>query len=916
MHQKAFIYLFFVLGVSWFGFTQKKTSTISAKLETIKIQFENQDYSTITSEAKKSPKSLAKNTNDSLKLAETLHFQGNAFYETQDYFNAIIYFDKGIKTIPNNNEGLNLKGKLLLDKSYAEEDLQMENAAYKTTKEAENVFSNLKDCDLNYFLDTYIKLSSHAAYINFFDDAEFYLKKAEDLITKHEPWNKTSPDEASKKVLLLYKKIYLYHLSGEENKLINHLKVLENLKKQQQFNAIENLMLAASLNCVGDFYLNNKDKFEKNTALKKGGYYLDKALDIIDKNNYSNSYIQFLFNKAKQSRYSEKFKEALELNSKIIDLAGENDYRIPFFLGQRTMIFIDMNDKKNALDTYKKMVVNIHSDSIKLKRDYSNFKPSTNINHSGLLLDIADELNSKFSNDSVMLKQTANYYTLGLKQLQNSYQQEVYSDRIKTYYDRAIKGILKSKTLGYNNLNFKQILNNIENIENKLAWKAFLKNRNLTKLSLPDSIFESEKYIRNQLVNARNNNDSLQIITLNKFLEKRKNQLEKTFPSISKYAYSEFNIENLQHKLDEETLIIKYKKIDSLLFVFGISKNNIAFKTITFSNNEINKIKNYINLLKNKKSDKVLAQNIFKILIPFDIKNYKKLTFLQDDILHHLPFETLVNNNQYLVTNFNINYASYLAFVNYDGDSKLKNTFDNLYVFSPTYLKNDISNERNASQQLLGANNESTAISKLFRSTHFKNNQATKHNFINYSNQAHVLHLAMHANIDNEKPELSYFEFYGDSVNSKLYLEELYALKLKANLAVLSACNTGSDLSKNHLGNVSLQRAFTLAGVPATVSSLWNVPDTATEFIMTRFYENLKKGFSKSEALQLAKKQYLNSHTDANMSAPYFWAGFIISGDTSPIMAETNVNLYVWYILGIIAFGIVLFMLFQNFKKR
>jgi CHAT domain-containing protein len=115
----------------------------------------------------------------------------------------------------------------------------------------------------------------------------------------------------------------------------------------------------------------------------------------------------------------------------------------------------------------------------------------------------------------------------------------------------------------------------------------------------------------------------------------------------------------------------------------------------------------------------------------------------------------------------------------------------------------------------------------------------------------------------------------------------LYGLSLGAELAILSACNTGNGFEKN--GNLeSFQRAFTFAGVPTTVSSLWEVPDSSTEQIMVLFYKNLKKGQTKSEALRNAKLSFRNKYAYSKLSAPYFWAGFVIYGNDAPIANEPS----------------------------
>ena len=294
-----------------------------------------------------------------------------------------------------------------------------------------------------------------------------------------------------------------------------------------------------------------------------------------------------------------------------------------------------------------------------------------------------------------------------------------------------------------------------------------------------------------------------------------------------------------------------------------------------------------------------MAHLLFKKLIPFQIKTTQNLFIVADQNLHHLPFETLIDAEQnYLIHNYNISYASYLVFIN---QRKVASENHQLKAFLPNY-----------SSKLQGANEEVKNIVKFFPSKIYNYELASKNSFLKNSKNASIMHLAMHAEIDHKKPELSHFLF-SDNEEDKLYLEELYGLKLNSDLAVLSACNTGSGSINNNLALVSLQRAFNFSGVPSTVSSLWEIPDEATKEIMIYFYENLSKKMPKNKALRLAKQRYLESKTDSNVKVPYYWAGLVVSGDVHPISISDSYNFY-WIIALVLAcLGLVLF---QFFKKR
>jgi len=121
----------------------------------------------------------------------------------------------------------------------------------------------------------------------------------------------------------------------------------------------------------------------------------------------------------------------------------------------------------------------------------------------------------------------------------------------------------------------------------------------------------------------------------------------------------------------------------------------------------------------------------------------------------------------------------------------------------------------------------------------------------------------------------------------------------RVDLAVLSACETGLGKVEGGEGVLGLQRAFQLAGARTAVTSLWKVPDAATQALMTRFHQNLwEKKMGKVEALRdaqiwLIKEGWKHPELDlrgglvrpevklkeGDRISPFYWAAFVLSGD-------------------------------------
>ena len=103
--------------------------------------------------------------------------------------------------------------------------------------------------------------------------------------------------------------------------------------------------------------------------------------------------------------------------------------------------------------------------------------------------------------------------------------------------------------------------------------------------------------------------------------------------------------------------------------------------------------------------------------------------------------------------------------------------------------------------------------------------------------------------------------------------QELSAMNFgNVDMVVLSACQSGLGETTGE-GVFGLQRGFKLAGANSLLMTLWKVDDEATKLLMTEFYKNLIKGYSKIASLRNAQ-QYLRSISHYNL--PEYWAGFIL----------------------------------------
>jgi CHAT domain-containing protein len=147
-----------------------------------------------------------------------------------------------------------------------------------------------------------------------------------------------------------------------------------------------------------------------------------------------------------------------------------------------------------------------------------------------------------------------------------------------------------------------------------------------------------------------------------------------------------------------------------------------------------------------------------------------------------------------------------------------------------------------------------------------------------------IVHFAAHARLDDTHPELSglvlsLVDSRGEAQDGLLRLHEIYnRMSLRADLVVLSACETAIGADVPGEGLMGLARGFFAAGAARIVASLYKVDDDAASELMTWFYEEMLTGERQAPAAALRAAQ-LKMLGQARWQDPYWWSGFAAYGE-------------------------------------
>jgi CHAT domain-containing protein/tetratricopeptide (TPR) repeat protein len=440
--------------------------------------------------------------------------------------------------------------------------------------------------------------------------------------------------------------------------------------------------------------------------------------------------------------------------------------------------------------------------------------------------------------------------------------------------------------------------------------------------NLNTDLFEKESSVKRSItrlsLKASQINDSTQLEKLKIIIRDNEIMLGKIQDNINKlpgyrekkFAQSIPSIEKLQKNLSNKSAILSYHLIEKKLIIFCIKKEEFSYTQQSIDTSFYNYITLFKKSLNNlnvaeKYNGSEFSSNLYKQIIkPIwnKINNINELLIIPDDELNNIPFEALTDEEgNYLLRKFSIQYQYSTALLRDEIKTNIYNTYT--FALAPftdientdfpklTYSKKEVEN--------IGGNILIDAF-------------ATKTNFLKNINKNGVLHLATHTVVNDTIPEKSFIAFYPaigmQTDENNLYLQEIYNLKLDSTkLVILSACETGTGKLSKGEGLMSLSRAFTYAGCPNIISSLWKADDKSTAWIIQRFYHYYNDGINAAPALQKAKFDYIQSpEIEKRFKSPKYWAHLVLTG-----LPENKSSSFLWvWAGGIISICIITLLFF------
>lgn len=411
-----------------------------------------------------------------------------------------------------------------------------------------------------------------------------------------------------------------------------------------------------------------------------------------------------------------------------------------------------------------------------------------------------------------------------------------------------------------------------------------------------------------------------------------------------RYDNQVVNLGQVQQQLKEDEVLLEYVLTSEMVYIFAVSHQQVKLvrsseaAAVTASVETLRKqVK--LDFANHGHSDFLefvtASSHLYNTLIgPVEAEiRAKRLLIIPDGLLGYIPFELLIEelpekNDRieyfdlpYLLRKSPISYA-YSATLRFDGKQADKKNGRNLLAFVPDYGNSDLmvlSPELSTGLDLTPlpfALEEAENVKASMGGRILHAEKANKSNFQKLASDYDILHLAMHAQINDQDPLYSrlIFQPLSDSIDAfTLNTYELYGLQLDAQLVVLSACNTGAGKLQQGEGVMSLTRGFVYAGVPSIVMTAWEVHDESGALMMDHFYKLLSVGTPKDVALQQAKLAFIDQANQLK-SHPYFWSAYILIGDAEPLAPPKRT--FWWVALAFAFFAASLLFLYGRHRSN
>ncbi len=327
-------------------------------------------------------------------------------------------------------------------------------------------------------------------------------------------------------------------------------------------------------------------------------------------------------------------------------------------------------------------------------------------------------------------------------------------------------------------------------------------------------------------------------------------------------------------------------------------------------------------------------------------KNYNSIWIEPQGRLFNIPFNALLFDDKFVKEDFKIfingrnsfsggsNSSDNLLLVGNDFISEndgidsidseefiAMRGFDLRSQLKPFKALNHVSREISVAKEnlpnkkltILKNENEAMLKDKLYNNSYKLIHIASHGFFVNTSSQVNQVKKGLNNSgvaLSDANDFLSFKNKEGDEDGLLTALEIMELPLQNSDLVILSTCQSAKGMVHHKEGNIGLHLAFKALGAKNLILTLWNVSDSATEELMSSFYEYISAGnsikYSFDQSLDVIKAKYPKN----------IWSAYVLYGAGDEILFPSKVISQKNLLIGFILIGLIGLFFFKSKAGR
>lgn len=341
-----------------------------------------------------------------------------------------------------------------------------------------------------------------------------------------------------------------------------------------------------------------------------------------------------------------------------------------------------------------------------------------------------------------------------------------------------------------------------------------------------------------------------------------------------------------QALLDADTTLLEYFVTDTAVTVFVVTREGVEFRRLAVNLSELQRrcgrfrfhlakfnlgpeyVGRSASLIQRSTRENLTALHRMLVRPVERLLRTRRVVVVPHGPLHDVPFHALATEDGWLADGHDLTYVPSASVLRWCRRAKARSEGAATVLALPDGAAPAIAQEADCLERLFGS--EATVL---------RDGEATSAAFADALRSSSMVHVASHAGFHRERPMLSSIRFADDWMN----LYDVYDLDVRAELVVLSACETGGGHVTAGDDLLGLVRAFLYAGATQLLVSRWRVDDESAAELMRTFHTERHAGASSETALARA-----TAAVRAQRPHPYHWAPFTLVGTPSGVEEDVR----------------------------